>query len=298
MVIDCNELHQQRRASKKNGKVSVTRAWMVTCDNPLDGPIVAMQAEGIPREGNPLTGHIFAPRVTSVDADPVNNSDVVFIVIVQYEGVDGEAIPTHPLDRAPEYQWGADSFTEPYFYDESKPNRKPFVNAAGDPFDSQWERAKSDLTIILTRNEPIWDVLAIDHFKDSVNEDAVTIDGQIYGPGTLLLGPVTAQKSAEDWMGQPIDFYRVTYPFKARRNGWKDKPLNYGLQQLKDTLTFNPDGSKIYTRIPIMDGAGKEARTPWPLDLAGKAMKSATDIPPELEFLPYKEVAWAPLFFS
>src|SRR5690606_30348212 len=91
-----------------------------------------------------------------------------------------------------------------------------------------------------------------------------------------------------------VTFYRVTYQFKARKDGWKDKPLNYGYQQLLDTGRTDDDGRPIYTKVPILDGAGLKIQKPWPLDINGRAMASATDIPPELESLPRRTVSWGP----
>jgi hypothetical protein len=271
----------------------------VRTDSATDGTLAALFAPGIPRDGDPLDpSNPFSARVTGVDAEPVDESDVVFLVTAQYEGSDFEAVAVHPLDRLPEFSWGAESFDEPYFYDESQPKRKPFVNAAGDPFETEWSRAAGDMTIQMVRNEPIWDVLAADFYKNTTNADIVILDGQAYAVDTLALGPLTATKTSEEWMGTTVTYYKVTYPFKARKDGWKDKPLNYGYQQLLDTGDVDDDGNTIYTKVPILDGAGLKIQKPWPLTLEGKAMPSATDVPPELEFLPFRSVPWGPLYFS
>src|SRR5690606_18806567 len=110
---------------------------------------------GIPRYNDPGPN---STRATSVQAEPVKESDVVFEVTAESTGGEVTELPVHPLDREPEFSWGADSFSEPYFYDESQPTRKPFTNSAYEPFDTTWERVKSDLTITMIRNEPIWDV--------------------------------------------------------------------------------------------------------------------------------------------
>jgi len=297
MVVSVKELHQRRRSSMKDGKLTVVRAFLVTTDDIHDGPEVARLADGVPRYGNTLNGDE-GTRVTSVDADPVQKSGVHWEVVVEYTGGDGtfEPIDVHPLEREPEYSFGGDSYTEPYFLDESQPEPKAFVNAAGDPFEQLWERDKGDLTITLTKNVAFWSTFEADEFNNTTNADIVFIDGVGYAPDVLKMGVITAVKTSEVWQGLTVDYYKATYPIKVRKSGWKDKPLNYGYNAIRQ-VTKDVDGvpTLVMVREPIVDRTGTKITKPWPLTLEGKAMPSATDQPPELEFLPYPSVPWGPL---
>lgn len=303
MVVSVRELHQRRQSSIENGRRSETRVFHVVCDDVHDGTTVALTANDgtrrIPydREQHPTVPACFA---TSIAADPIANSNNHYEVVVKYEGGTVDEIPVHPLDRPPEFNWGASEFTEPWFTDYSDPP-KLFANSAGERFDQLYERENADLHVSMTRNESNWDVLAADAFKNTANADIVFLDGQGYAPGTLRLGPITAQKVTELWMGLPVEFYRVTYVFKAKKDTWVEQVNDVGMYELRNVQVPDDEGGTVTVRrpFPILDGNGfSQIVKPWPLDGAGKPKPSITDEPAKLEFRPYRAVVWAPLNFA
>ena len=90
-------------------------------------------------------------------------------------------------------------------------------------------------------------------------------------------------------------YYKRTYTFKARREGWKDHPLDIGLNELvPNTL----DPAKPPQLKAIVTGASTRVSKPYPLDGAGRKRATPTEAPAVLEFLPYKVRSWASLEFS
>jgi hypothetical protein len=298
-VVSVKEKHDRRRSSDRDGKPAHTRVYLVTCNDPHDGTAVALTANDgtnrVPRYGERIGNLI----VTSVDADPVSGSAVHFEVQVELtsaENAEQEDAQIHPLSRPPEVSWGSNETTEPYFLDES-PTPKPVVNSAGESFESFLERERGELVITASLNEPTHDAAAADTYSNTINQDAVTIDGTTYPAGTLKLSPITASRQVEDWRNEQgevtrVVFYKRTYVFKVRAAGWNDKVLDVGYNELTG------DAVKGWKLKPILDGASVAVRKPYPLDGTGKRKPKPTDKPAELEFKPYKVKSWSalPLF--
>lgn len=305
-VISIKELHQRRRSSYRDGKASHTRVFLVTTNDIKDGTAVAMTAAVYDEQGNikaavPSPGQTHnqdgSAIVTGIDAQPVQDSGVHFEVSCEYSGGGAIGVPTSPLDRAPEISYGSSDVTAGWFMDHSDPP-KPCVNSAGDPFDNVSDKEANEIVITITVNEPSHSPIDADAFSNSVNKDAVTIDGITYAAGTLKLSPITAQKTTErvEENGAAMDFvfYRRTYVLKAKKDGWKEKVLDTGLNE----LIANADLTKPGRVIPIVDGVNAPVKRPWPLDGAGRKKPKSTDTPAELTFRKYPEVEFAPLVIT
>src|SRR6267142_1375196 len=223
MVVSVHEMHQRRRSSHRDGKVSHTRAFVVTTSDITDGTAVAIDATdgitSIPGPGYFYGGVPFSGK----DAQPLQDSGNHFEVTVEYsDDASGTQSDIHPLDRPPEVSWSNTEGTEPYFIDESAP-AKPVVNSAGDAFEQFLERETAgQIVITVTRNEDFHDAALADEYSHTVNTDAITIDGTIFPPGTLKLSPIQASKHVEkvrlSGVEEFVTYYRKTYTFKARRD--------------------------------------------------------------------------------
>jgi hypothetical protein len=302
-IVSVKELHQRRRSSNEEGKIRHARTWLVTTDDIRDGTAVAIDAPGIPRAKELWPGTLRV-KVTRIDAQPVQNSGVHFEVTVEWNTVDRDdgQDDVHPLDRPPEVSWGATETTEPYFIDRS-PEPKAVVNTAGDPFDQFLERESGELAVMMVRNEATFDAAAMDEYSHTVNEDAVVIDGTLFEKQQLKLSPITATKRVEvitiNDVEEEVTYYAVRYEWKARRDGWRDKVLDVGTNELVskvETVNGQPVVKKYLQ--PIVDKAGKQVTKPWPLDGAGRKMPSPDDTPLTREFRPYTEKSWAALYFD
>lgn len=319
-AIRIDELHQFRRSSYSDGKIKHTRAFQVECSDPADGTATALVAATLsfatldnpdfedlddiefgalvntPRYRIPLAGGAYpldwTCKVVSVDAEPVKDSDTVFVVTVQYESVGDESAALHPLSRPAKWTFQSNEWSEPYFLDCSEP-ALPVVNTAGDVFEQTAERERASLIITQTVNVEDYDPLAAAEIANTINRDPVTLDGRTYPPEVVKISMPTATKQQEYFAGYPVDFYEVTRQFKVRPEKWTDEYLSYGYNQL--AWVPGPSGSPILDRIPIVDPAGAKVTRPWPLDDEGHAIPSPSGTPAVVERHPYRRADWSSL---
>lgn len=293
-VISFKERHQGRRSSYRDGKLTHVREWLAITDDPTDGTAAAIGAAPSPGTGHPKDG---AAKLNELDAAPHDNSDRHFLVTGSYISTGLVGTPANPLDRMPDISYGYQDATEPYFLDKSDPP-KPAANSAGDPFEQYLERETGELSIAITINEAEFDPIAMDELKHTTNASAVKIDGRTYAAGTLKLTPQGARKVREriEQDGAVADFtyYAVSYLLKARKAGWKDKPLDIGTNE----LVPDADPLKPKRLRPILDGASLPVKKGWPLDGEGRKKPHRTDKPAELELRPYAEANWSSLKFT
>jgi hypothetical protein len=290
-VVSVNELHQRRRSSIKDGKPSHTRAFIVITDDINDGTAVAIKAEGVPVYGEDHPDDD-ACSVTSIEADPVNDSSNHFEVTCEYTTTDTIFVTIdNPLDRPPEVSWNSSEATCSYFLDCSNPP-KPVVNSAGEPFDAYLEREVGELTITITMNEETYDAAEADQFSHTINDGPVIIDSTTFAEGKLKLSPIQASKVKErieqEGVVMELTYYKKTYNLKARREGWNDKPLDTGLnEKIGDLAT----GFKLK---PILDATNQPIKKAAALNGQGKKQSGdPNETPVTLEFEPYPKKAWS-----
>ena len=134
-------------------------------DDPGTEAIVARQATGIPRVGDPFPTDFFL-RARNVAASPVGSR--LFDVLVDYEAppvVDGI---DNPLDQPALIEWGSLGTIEAV---ENDADGKPIINTAGQPFDPAATNQINDLVLRITRNEPSFDVALAVQYYNVVNSD-------------------------------------------------------------------------------------------------------------------------------
>ncbi len=291
-VISVKESAAKRRSTIKAGRATHTFVFIVITDDKNDGTAVAVLAPGIPTSGSWLNGD---PNtvVTTIEANPISGSATHFEVTVEYGSGDYTTSDIYPLDRPPDISYGGDTASETYFYDES-PEHKPTVNSAGDAFEQLFERERTEITITIVANQQWFDVFEADALNNSTNAAPVMIDGVLFDTGTVKMGAITAAKTIELFNTESVSYYRVTYPVKVRKDGWKDRPLDFGFNELR-TITKSIEGvdTLVDVRQPIVDKTGQRVTKPWPLDGDGTAKPSATDTPPAIELQPYAAASWA-----
>jgi hypothetical protein len=301
-VLRVKELHQRRRSTIRDGKLVHLRVWLAVTDDIHDGTAVALVADDgtnrIPFYKEQYPGRPTC-LVSSIEANPVQKSGKHFEVQVEYTDTDLEAIPVHPLEREPDISVGASEGTAPYFMDCSDPP-KPVTTSTGEAFDQFFERETGELTITYTSNAADFNMNEMETYSHTVNLDAVILDyTNVFAPGTLKLSPITAAKTTETWMGSEVTYYKRTCILKARRQGWRDKPLDVSLNETVEEQDIINGSTLIVKKLkPILDKSGAPVRKPYPLDGAGKRKPSATDKAAELDFKPYTEKPFGPLNFE
>lgn len=281
-VTSVTERFQDRRSSIKDGKISHTRSFMVVCSSINDGTAAAITANdgshSIPASG---AAHPSGDGsvVTSKDANPVANSDVHFIVSVEYSIPDGETtgeIATNPLLDPIEFRYGAAEYTESYFVDKSS-TPKPVVNAAGDTFEQLPTRDASMPTIEFEKNVASYNPLTYAGYANSINNANVTIDGVTYAAKTLRLKPIKAVKKSVVFEGDPLTYYTLSFQILINPATWDVKIPNIGFNELVS--------GKL---APILDDRGRAIIKPRPLNSDG-SKKDVGEAPDDLVFAAYEE---------
>jgi hypothetical protein len=302
-VVSVKEQHQRRRSSYRDGRAAHTRVFLVITDDITDGTAVAINATDgtttVPGPADSYGGVAFSGK----DAQPVQDSGNHFEVTVEFSerDPDDQQNDVHPLDRPWEVSWSSNDSTAPYFMDKS-PVPKPVVNTAGDAFDQFLERETGSMVITVTRNEEYHDAAEADTYSHTSNAEGITIDGTFYPTGTLKLSPIHASKHVEkvtiNGFEEFVTYYRKTYTFKAQREGWKDRPLDVGTNEIKEVIESISGTPTLVKKLrPITDSQGLIVKKPWPLDGTGKKKLNPTDPAEELEFTPFTEKSWAALLF-
>ncbi|MGC4031484.1 MAG: hypothetical protein QM754_07080 [Tepidisphaeraceae bacterium] len=310
-VLSVREKFDRRRSSSKDGKLSHVRVFLVTVDDPADGPGVALFADdgtnAVPRENvDTWPGNSFL-RCVSVEAEPVSGSARHFEVTAEYETTTAEEQAEDPLSRPAKVSYSFQESTEAYFYDcspapddwnavENGPWKgKPVTTSAGDAFEDSFEREAHQLVITVVRNEVSYSPVVADAYSNTVNDADIVIDGTTYPAGTLKLSPICSTKQTERFnSGITVTYFETTYQFKAKADKWRDKPLDYGYNE----YVPNADPSKPGKLRLIVGADSVPVKRPWPLDGKGRKKPKATDVGATLEFRPYREISWAPLLFA
>jgi hypothetical protein len=301
-IISVKEQHQRRRSTYNDGKILHVRVWQVTTSDIRDGTAAALVAPGIPipNELWPGTLHV---RVTRIDVQPVQNTGVIFEVQVEWNSVDpsSDKDDVHPLDRPPEFSWGATETTEPYFMDRS-PTPKRVVNTSGDSFEQFLQREDGELVAVMVRNEATFDASDLDTYSHTVNNELITLDGNLFTETQLKLSPVTAVRTVEvvtiNGQEEEVTYYKVRYEWRAKREGWRDKVLDVGFNELIVRIeNVNGTPTPVKHLIPIIEKeTALRVTHPYPLDGTGHKKANPDDPPAELEFRAYEEKSWAPLY--
>jgi len=160
---------------------------------------------------------------------------------------------TDPFKVPPKVSFGTAKFEREC---HKTADNKPMVNNVGDPFIPPVKRDDSRGTLVIVRNEPSFNSIYVQTFKDTTNKDTFL---SIYAPNTVKCADVTAEREYQaDW-GY---YWVVTYTFEIREYvtddnnnviyaGWLEIVPNTGLQQWKTPF----DHSQGKTAILLKDGS-------------------------------------------
>jgi hypothetical protein len=284
MIISVREVSSGRTGTvNEKGERSYTRTFQVITDSALDGPLYVRQAPGIP-----VRGSIYATdteidpgaRVKSITPSQSDNPKV-WEVRVEYSSTT-EDEQENPLERAPEISWSAAPYTRVAWKDN---NGKAIVNSAGQYFDPPLEVDDSRPVLTITRNEASFNPsLAID-YQDAVNSDAFLG----FSPGQAKVAMIQASSATEN----DVFFWRVTYEFAFRREGWALSVLDQGRYE---KVSGKPVPIKEYdtagNAIP-----GSHVTDPVPLSGGSRLDNPGPDSVQFLSFTVYKERAFSAFGF-
>jgi hypothetical protein len=274
-VVYVKELWDSRTATGTlKRQRTYTRKFEVKTDDPYDGPIIAANAEGLPRLGdfyltpNEADSGSFCKSVT-----PDNSAEdpTLWYFTAQYDSnLDTQGSPQepgkeqqkpkdrpeNPLNRPPIWKFGFRHTQRPALKDK---DGNPIVNKAGFPFDPPIMEDVSYLTISITTNRAVWWADKAEPLMRSVNKKAwFTLPAR-----TVKVVGVEAGGKWENNFG----YWEVTFNLEVNRDTWDEVVLNAGFQE----LVFNPATAQLEPQ-KILDKFGKEPTAPYPLTMTGSKM--------------------------
>lgn len=244
-VTSATEIWDSRQGSiDQQGQRSYTREYRVITDDWTDGPKVVRQATGIPRVGDP-----YAPSGTETDTAAVVTSvtprqnpehPTVWLVRVEYRTrqIDPLQANEDPLDRPAQIEWSFVPYRKVVWEDI---DNNAIDSSAGEPFDPPVEIDDSRPVLRITRNESGFDPARAVEYQDAVN-DAAFFGGAV---GQVKVASISASNQFE----AGIEFWRVSYEFHFRREGWALKVLDRGFLRLTA-------GARTLATLPAHDASG------------------------------------------
>lgn len=255
----------ERTVSGDATKLTAKRVYNVEFDNtdaPESRPLLAYCASD---------GQISVPDIYAVHSYNVwlyvKNKHVDTIgpchykVTVNYEATldkdSGE--PTTPLMEPATWSFHFVSSNEPIDRDEAG---NPITNSSDESYDPPVTKDIHDLVLRIQRSEATFDPLRAYQYKGATNSD------EFLGvpAGKVLCSVIDAGKA----QAAALVYYKVTYEFQMRFDGWKLKLIDQGFREKTGTLS---DGSPAYEAITNKDGSN--VSQPAFLDGSGRKLTQA-----------------------
>lgn len=263
------------------------RKFIVVTDGPYNGPIAVRAALpvqiGFPYtffHGSTRLEFDFSSFVNSIVCRCVSKDGSQWECTADYAPYNPQIFGINPLTHPIKISWGTTKFERVCQYDI---NGDAITNSAGQYFDPPVTCDDSRMNLRIERNEPSFDPSIADTYKDSISSDVFF--GQ--QPGTWKIADITADLEYNVDCGTPDGFYyKVTYTFEFRSEGWASMILDQGLMVLNgsDQLVQALDNSSPPVAVT----------SPIPLDGNGKALASSADLVFQT-FDIYEEIAFGPL---
>jgi hypothetical protein len=262
-VIDVIEDWAQASVEEEAGRIGATRVFTVLFDDgdaPESRVLLARNAPGVP---TPWARHPYNRWLYTSSKRVRPLGPLLFEVIVNYEAItEGRTgfydEPVSPLALPPERSWSFAVSSMPVKRDISSP-AQPICNSAGEPFDPEITQEIYDLVYRIVKNQPYFNALLAYQYIGAVNTDVF----QGFPAGTVRCTVFTGEEIFTPY----LVYYRVTYEFQIRWDGWMLKVIDQGLREYMGVL---PDGTPDLQNI--VDRDDKEITEPQNLDGTGRKL--------------------------
>ena len=252
-AVSAVERTEGKRAWKRIGSRGYRRVWLVTTDDPTDGPAVARGHASIPALGAGFPTDSDA-EVIRVDPQPYMDR-IHFLVVVDYETPTERTPEEDPRDETPIIAW---DFIEQEVVVEKDKDGNAVLNSARDPFDPPATETAYLLRFTAQRNEDL---------ADYDPGDAWVMQGSTNSVPYLLTNKtiLTRQSLLTRYSGarrtrNAITYWDVNYEIVIVDDNWDLELLDQGLFQRSGTRK---------SRI-LVDG--QDAEQPQRLDGSGVAL--------------------------
>lgn len=263
------------------------RTWLVQLDS-YGGPVTVRSLLPVAvgdyyAISDPVTGapveydhQVFINKIT---CNCTSADGLQWTATAEYEHYNPTVFPQNPLEWPIKISWGTTKFDRECQEDK---DGNAILNSASMLFDPPVTADDSRINLKIEKNDSEFDPSVLATYKDAINSDT------FYGgdPGTWKLCDITADLEFNQDSGTADGFYyKVTYTFEYRPEGWQVSVLDRGL--------FQRDGSGNLT--PILDADGDPVTEPALLDGTGLPLDVGVADPVFMDFDVYPELVFADL---
>lgn len=234
-----------RKAADDAADTKYWRTYYVSLASETDGPAGALAAIGLPAVGDSHPDDA-AAIVRVRNAEPLDGDPKVFKVTIQYSKPAQQGWVPDPIARPVEVSWDFLHSTEDANHEHSYDpiiNGRRIENTAGELFDPPVVRDVNRPVLRMSRNEAQFNPIAAVGFMDTVNSD-VWLGVPI---GMAKLSDIRATRFIEN----NIWYWRVTYEFHFKWDGWQARILNQGFRHWHRSLA---DQTKVFAEITDENG--------------------------------------------
>jgi hypothetical protein len=258
-VVDVREIWEGRRgkADDKTDREYV-RTFRVVTNSNLDGPLTIRMTSGVPKVWDMYADANGAIDTGSfcreVEVRQDNRAPFVWLVECRYSSrVEPPKDEDNPLLKPAEIEWDTTKFT---YATDADAEGNAMTTSSGETFDPGYEHEDFRLSLKITRNQLIFDPIAIIIYEGAVNSDP-WFGFEI---GEVLCKKVRGVSQNE----KGFVFWKASYEFDIKTEGlesWTWRPLDQGFFELnnagkqvlmRDHLTFQP-----LPKPALLNGAGK-----------------------------------------
>jgi len=258
-IVSVQEITGAQAALNEKFERTYTRKFRVITDSALVGAAAV---------GNAVPPVIGSSYLTATESDlgafcnsiqPVQDSDNPRVWEVTVEYGPQEPGDENPLNRPLEISWSFAQFTRVCDRDI---NGHALLNSAGDFFDPPPEIDDSRPVLTIVRNEASFDPAQAIDYQDAVNSDSFLG----FAAGTAKVMGISSSLQFES----NIFFWKTSYEFQFRRDGWKLSVLDQGRYKTnhkpipeKDSGGNDMVGTHVSDPVPL-DGSGNPLTNPTP----------------------------------
>lgn len=285
MAITSVKLAKEQASSQSPNDHSASNTYNVLVDDATTTVAIRNSTDArLPKLGDnhPSDSNM---QCTSISVTRMSDTHRGFVYKCDYANSidEEEEEEDNPLARPPRVTWSGNTSSAPYFIDT---DGTPVVTSAGGPFDNMPERDTSSPTCTVIVNRSSFSISNAYEWTNAVNDAPFTIsDGRTtwtIAAGVAKMGTITCSDLK---LQNGVYYYEVTYPIEFKEGGYDDEFYDRDYYELDD------DGN----RRQILDSAGMQVKTPWPLDGSGVAKANSSDEPAVLTFKPYNRKTFASL---
>lgn len=275
-VIKVGEHYDREGSINSKFERIYRRSWLVQTDSKTTGRIAVRESVPV-RIGNVFScdGETDAGSFCndiSVKSLSGASAGKEWIVTATYGPYDPSTNASNPLERPIEVSGGFSEFEEIVDVDV---DGNPVVNSAGEPFANPVMRDDPRPDLMIVTNAKTLDLNLIYTYRRAVNSD------EFWGanPGQVRVASITWQYLHHADIGY---YYKITYTFKFKKDGWQIRLQDKGMRVL------NAGG----TALEKVKFNGIPADEPVFLDGNGRAKALTADVV-YLDFKRYEELPFS-----